>query len=99
MAISLDGADAATHDAFRGVAGSFARTIEIMQDAGRLELPLQVNTTITAANILNKLFDAYTEVRRRSKGRATEYLMDLTNYGSVMKQLELQKGEIGRAHV
>ena len=50
-------------------------------------------STITASNILNKLFDAYTEVRRRSKGRATEYLMSLKNYGSVMKQLELQKGE------
>jgi hypothetical protein len=49
--------------------------------------------TITASNILNALFDAYTEVRRRTKGRATEYLMSLKNYGSIMKQLELQKGE------
>jgi len=47
---------------------------------------------ITATNILDALFDAFTEVRRRSKGRATEYLMSLKNYGSVMKQLELQKG-------
>lgn len=47
---------------------------------------------ITATNILDALFDAYTEVRRRSKGRATEYLMSLKNYGSIMKQLELQKG-------
>ena len=47
---------------------------------------------ITATNILDALFDAYTEVRRRSKGRATEYLMSLRNYGSIMKQLELQKG-------
>ena len=47
---------------------------------------------ITATNILDALFDSYTEVRRRSKGRATEYLMSLRNYGSVMKQLELQKG-------
>lgn len=47
---------------------------------------------ITATNILDALFDSYTEVRRRSKGRATEYLMSLKNYGSIMKQLELQKG-------
>ena len=47
---------------------------------------------ITAANILDSLFDAYTEVRRRSKGMATEYLMSLKHYGSIMKQLELQKG-------
>jgi hypothetical protein len=50
-------------------------------------------TSISASNILNKLFDGYTEVRRRTKGRATEYLMGLTNFGSIMKQLELQKGE------
>lgn len=49
-------------------------------------------TAITASNILNQLFDAYTEVRRRTKGRATEYLMSLKHYGSIMKQLELQKG-------
>jgi len=47
---------------------------------------------ITATNILDAMFDAFTEVRRRGKGRATEYLMSLKNYGSVMKQLELQKG-------
>ena len=47
---------------------------------------------ITATNILDALFDSYTEVRRRTKGNATEYLMSLKNYGSIMKQLELQKG-------
>lgn len=49
-------------------------------------------SAITAANILDKLFDAYTEVRERSKGLASEYLMSLKNYGSIMKQLELNKG-------
>ncbi len=51
LAVSLDGVDAATHDAFRGVAGSFARTREIMADARRLGLPLQANTTVTATNV------------------------------------------------
>lgn len=47
---------------------------------------------VTAANILDTCFDFMTSVRRRGKGRGTELLMDLTNYGSVLKQLELQKG-------
>lgn len=51
LAVSLDGADAATHDAFRGVAGSFARTQEIMADAKAIELPLQVNVTIGRHNV------------------------------------------------
>lgn len=50
IAISLDGLDAATHDAFRQVDGSFAHTLRIMNDAAALGLPLQVNTTITRHN-------------------------------------------------
>ena len=50
LALSLDGADAATHDAFRGVPGSFERTFEILTDARELGLPLQINTTITQRN-------------------------------------------------
>jgi len=51
LAVSLDGVDAETHDQFRGVAGSFDRTLEIMTFARQLGVPLQVNTTITRGNI------------------------------------------------
>jgi radical SAM protein len=51
LAISLDGADAATHDAFRRVRSSFARTLEIMGDANAIGLPLQVNVTIGRHNV------------------------------------------------
>ncbi len=50
LGISLDGADAVTHDAFRGWAGSFERTLQMLEDARQLELPVQVNTTITRRN-------------------------------------------------
>ncbi len=51
MAISLDGADAATHDRIRGVSGSYERTWEIMDDARSLAIPLQVNTVLTPDNV------------------------------------------------
>ncbi len=51
LAVSLDGSNAATHDTLRGVAGSFQRTLEIMADARRIGMPLQVNTTVTQANL------------------------------------------------
>ncbi len=51
LAVSLDGADAATHDAFRGWPGSFQRTLEVMQWARQAELPLQVNTTVVKHNL------------------------------------------------
>jgi radical SAM protein len=50
MALSLDGPDAASHDAFRGVPGAFARTLEGARYAREVGLPLQINTTFSAAN-------------------------------------------------
>ena len=50
LGISLDGVDAATHDAFRGWTGSFDRTLRMLDDARDLGLPVQVNTTITRRN-------------------------------------------------
>ena len=50
LAVSLDGADAATHDGFRRVPGSYERTLEIMRDAIQFNLPLQINTTIARHN-------------------------------------------------
>ncbi len=44
--------------------------------------------SITATNILDKLFDAYTEVRRKAKGNAKTFLMSYKHLGSVMKALE-----------
>jgi radical SAM protein len=47
LAVSLDGADAETHDAFRGVAGSFDWTMKIVHAAEELGLPLQINSTVS----------------------------------------------------
>jgi radical SAM protein len=46
LAVSLDGATAATHDAFRGVHGSHRATLRILERARKLGIPLQVNTTV-----------------------------------------------------
>jgi MoaA/NifB/PqqE/SkfB family radical SAM enzyme len=47
LAVSLDAADPATHDAFRGVQGSHAWTQRIIREAIDLGMPLQINTTVT----------------------------------------------------
>ena len=46
LAVSLDGATAQSHDAFRGVAGSHGHTLRIVERARALGLPLQINTTV-----------------------------------------------------
>lgn len=50
IAISIDGADAETHDKRRGVAGSFARSLQILAEAREAGIATQVNTTITPQN-------------------------------------------------
>ncbi len=50
LAVSLDGADALTHDIFRGVSGSFDRTMDILSNAEDVGLTTQINTTITRRN-------------------------------------------------
>lgn len=48
--------------------------------------------SVTASNILDKLFDGYTQVRQKAKGNANTIVMSLKHLGSVMKLLETQKG-------
>ena len=50
IGISLDGADAETHDSFRGFEGSFAQTMEMLRFAAELDFPVQINTSITKRN-------------------------------------------------
>ena len=51
MAISLDGATAASHDEFRRVEGTFERAMMGARWARELGLPLQVNTVLGAWNV------------------------------------------------
>lgn len=50
MAVSLDGHDAASHDAFRRVPGSFDWTLRCIRHARAIDLDVQVNTTVTRHN-------------------------------------------------
>jgi len=49
--VSLDGALAPTHDAFRGFAGTYARATRLLADLADLGMPAQVGTTVTRSNV------------------------------------------------
>jgi len=51
LAVSMDGASAETHDVFRGMSGSFARTLDAVRWANEIGLPVQINTTFSRRNI------------------------------------------------
>ncbi|GMV98540.1 MAG: hypothetical protein AMXMBFR83_28900 [Phycisphaerae bacterium] len=50
FAVSLDGSCPAIHDDFRGVAGAFDRTLEVIRVARAAGLPIQINTTVSRHN-------------------------------------------------
>ncbi|MDR0520788.1 MAG: TIGR04053 family radical SAM/SPASM domain-containing protein [Planctomycetaceae bacterium] len=64
--ISLDGPVAEIHDAFRGFDGSFAKTTEMLETAKMLQIPVQVNTSITRRNVT--LIDEMAEYLSRFGG-------------------------------
>ncbi len=51
LAVSMDGANPETHDVFRGMEGSFARTLDAVRWANQIGLPVQINTTFSRRNI------------------------------------------------
>ena len=51
VSLSLDGATAATHDGFRGVPGVYDATLEAATTVKDLGYRLQINSTVTRANV------------------------------------------------
>ena len=48
---SLDGPDAASHDAFRGVAGAYDSVTRAMRIAHAIKMPFQVNVTVSTCSM------------------------------------------------
>jgi radical SAM protein len=51
VSLSLDGADAATHDGVRGVQGHFDATMRAVSSLKRCGFTVQINTTVMASNL------------------------------------------------
>ncbi len=89
-----DGADTTAFNSIRDVLLSAANGgSSTVHGQSKLAYPFlqAVNvdgSSITASNILDKLFDAYTEVRKKAKGRADRFVMSYKNFGSVLKLIE-----------
>jgi heme b synthase len=88
VSMSLDGKDAASHDSFRGVPGSFEsvmRAAGILMDVG---LPFQINTTITRLNV-NDLQAVYDLVRKMGAVAWHTFLLVPVGRGEGLKGDEL----------
>jgi hypothetical protein len=49
-------------------------------------------STVSSTNILDKVFDGWTTVKKKAKGSAKEIVCALKHFGSIMKLIEAQKG-------
>jgi radical SAM protein with 4Fe4S-binding SPASM domain len=67
MAISLDGPDAASHDGFRGVGGTFTTGMRALRHAREIGLDTQIQTTVMRGNMnrLGAIAELAAEVRTR----------------------------------
>lgn len=50
-------------------------------------------SAVSASNIIEKIFDAYVDVRIKARGKATDVLMSYKNLANCMKKVELSKGD------
>ena len=64
LALSLDGKDALTHDSFRRVAGSFNRTLQILDWCREFGLETQIHTSVTR-HVLDDLAPSAEMIGRR----------------------------------
>lgn len=49
-------------------------------------------SSLNASNILDQIFDAFTNIKNKGRGNPNKVVMSFKNLGSVMKLLETQKG-------
>ena len=92
ISLSVDGPDAASHDDFRGVAGSFAQVLAAAEAARKVGLEFQVNTTISQLNFkqLGEILDL---AMRLGAAAFHPFLLVPTGRGKEMADLELSPEE------
>jgi hypothetical protein len=49
-------------------------------------------SSVTASNILEKIFDAFVEIKQHGKGMPNKCIVSYKNFGSIMKVVEASKG-------
>ncbi|MFE3284173.1 TIGR04053 family radical SAM/SPASM domain-containing protein [Streptomyces sp. NPDC059233] len=86
VSLSLDGATAERHDAFRGVPGVYDRTLEGWRAARELGLKVQVNTTVTRGN-LEDLADVAALVKREGAMLWSGFVLVPTGRGEQLGRL------------
>lgn len=92
LSLSLDGNTAATHDAFRGVPGVFDATLRAAQDVRDAGFRLQINSTVTQANV-HELPDLLRTVIDLGASLWSVFFLVPTGRGEMLRPLDPQQVE------
>jgi len=92
MSLSLDGSDAARHDALRGIAGCFARTLVAARQVAAANIPLQVNTLVTA-HTLDDMAGIRERVGEMGAKRWSLFFLVTTGRGALLPQITAAQAE------
>lgn len=88
ISLSLDGKDARSHDAFRGVIGSFNSVMRAAAFLTGIGLPFQINTTVTRFNV-DDLLEIYNLVKSIGAVAWHAFLLVPVGRGKNLKGKEL----------
>ena len=92
MSFSIDGSDAARHDGFRGVPGTFDATITAVGWAHEVGLPLQVNTLVTDETLAD-LPAVYDLMLTLGIIRWSLFFLITTGRGTALREVSPVEGE------
>lgn len=92
MSLSLDGSDASRHDDLRGIPGCFDRTLEAAEYVHEAQIPLQVNTLVTA-NTIADMPAIHERVGEMYARRWSPFFLVTTGRGALLPQIEPAQAE------
>ncbi|MBA4386616.1 MAG: radical SAM/SPASM domain-containing protein [Verrucomicrobia bacterium] len=92
ISISIDGATAAAHDAFRGVEGAFEAAMRGINHAKKAGLEFQINTTLTRLNVA-ELQAIYKLALDLGAAAFDVFFLVPTGRGSALKEMEMSPDE------
>ena len=92
LGLSLDGSTAERHEAVRGVSGCFDWTIQAIEDAAKLGLPLQINTLVSQET-LSDLPHVYELLKSRAIMRWSLFFLVSVGRGRILNPITPEEAE------